>query len=78
MVILMQSRIFLLTLPISDFIGLISLQVGLSVKLGLWSFSVIKGSFPADMSTLSSILSFPALSLLFSWMARVISGVAFL
>ena len=32
---MMRSRIFLLTLPISDFVGLMSLQVGLFAKFGL-------------------------------------------
>ena len=33
-VLLMRSRIFLLTFPISDFVGLMSLQVGLFAKFG--------------------------------------------
>ena len=33
-VLLMRSRIFLLTIPISDFVGLMSLQVGLFAKFG--------------------------------------------
>ena len=32
--LLMRSRIFLLTFPISDFVGLMSLQVGLFAKFG--------------------------------------------
>ena len=43
-VLLMRSRIFLLTFPISDFVGLMSLQVGLFAKFGLWSFSVMNAS----------------------------------
>ena len=44
-VLLMRSRIFLLTFPISDSVGLMSLQVGLFAKFGLWSFSVMNASF---------------------------------
>ena len=44
-VLLMRSRIFLLTFPISDSVGLVSLQVGLFAKFGLWSFSVMNASF---------------------------------
>ena len=55
MVVLMWSRIYLLTFPISDFIGSIGLQVDLFLQLGLWSFSVIKASFSAVLSTLSPI-----------------------
>ena len=36
---LMRSRITLLILPISDLVGLISRQVGLLAKFGLWSLS---------------------------------------
>ena len=39
---LMRWRICLLIIPISDFDGFISLHVGLLLKLGLWSFSVMK------------------------------------
>ena len=53
----------LLTLPISDFVGLISLQVGLFVKFGLWSLSVMNASLLAVVSTLSSIPNFVAMSL---------------
>ena len=40
-VLLMRSRIFLPILPISDFVELMSLQVGLFAKFGLWSLSVM-------------------------------------
>ena len=50
----------LLTLPISDFVGLISLQVSLFVKFGLWSLSVMNASLLAVVSTLSSIPNFVA------------------
>ena len=59
----MRSRIVLLTLPISDFVGLISLQVGLLAKLGLWSLSAMKASLLAIASTLSSMPSLVAMSL---------------
>ena len=64
-VLSMRSRIFLLTLPISDFVGLISLQVNLFAKFGLWSLSVMNASFSALVSTLSAILSFFAMSVFF-------------
>ena len=43
-VLLMRSRIFLLILPISDLVGLMSLQVGLFAKFGLGSLSAINAS----------------------------------
>ena len=60
-VLLMRSRIFLLTFPILDFMGLMSLQVGLFAKFGLWSFSVMNASLLAVVSTLPSIPSFVAM-----------------
>ena len=53
MVLLMRSRIVLLTLPISDLVGLISLQVGLLAKLGLWSLSVMNASLLAVAASAS-------------------------
>ena len=41
---LMPSRMCLLIMPISDLLGLISLQVGLFKKSGLWSFIAMKES----------------------------------
>ena len=61
-VLLIRSRIFLLTFPISDVVGLMSLQVGLFAKFALWSFSVMNASLLAVVSTLSSIPSFVAMS----------------
>ena len=58
---LMRSRITLLILPISDLVGLISRQVGLLAKFGLWSLRVMKASLFAVMSTLSSMPSFVAI-----------------
>ena len=78
MLLLIRSRMPLLTLPISDFVGLISLQVGLFVKFGLWSLSVMNASLLAVVSTLSSIPNFVAMSLFCLWMACVVSGCAFL
>ena len=76
MVLLMRSRIVLLTLPISDLVGLISLQVGLLAKLGLWSLSVMNASLLAVASTLSSMPSLVAIFLFSVRMARVVSGLA--
>ena len=56
--LLILSSICLLILPISDFVGLISRQVGLLSKFGLWSFNVIKASFSAVVLTLSSRFNF--------------------
>ena len=64
----MRSRIFLL----SDFVGLMSLQVGLFAKFGLWSFSGMNTSFLAVVSTLSPIPSFVAMSLFSLWIAIII------
>ena len=68
----------MLTLPISDLVGLISLQVGLLAKLGLWSLSVMNTSLLAVASTLSSMPSLVAIFLSSVRMARVVSGSAFL
>ena len=76
--LLLRSMIFLLTFPISDFVGLMSLQVGLFAKFGLWSYSVMNASLLAVASTLSSIPSFVAMSLFSLCIACVVSGRAFL
>ena len=76
--LLILSRIVLLILPISDLLGWISRQVGLLAKFGLWSFSVMKASLLAVMSTLSSMPRFVAMFLFSEWMARVVLGCAFL
>ena len=64
--LLILSRISLLILPILDLVGLISRQVGLLAKFGLWSFSVMNASLLALVSTLSSIPSFALSSNSFS------------
>ena len=64
----------MLTLPISDLVGLISLQVGLLAKLGLWSLSVMNASLLAVASILSSMPSLVAIFLFSVRMARVVSG----
>ena len=61
--LLILSRVTLLILPISDLVGLISLQVGLLAKFGLWPFNVINASLLAVVSTLSSIPNFVAIFL---------------
>ena len=53
--LLVLSRILLLILPISDLVGLISRQVGLLAKFGLWSLRVMNASLLAVLSTLSPI-----------------------
>ena len=60
----------MLTLPISDLVGLISLQVGLLAELGLWSLSVMNASLLAVASTLSSMPSLIAIFLFSVRMAR--------
>ena len=42
--LLILSRILLLIFPISDLVGLISRQVGLLAKFGLWSLRVMNAS----------------------------------
>ena len=59
----MRLRIFLLMMPISDLLGLTSLQVGLLMKYGLWSFSVMKESLDAETSIRSSSSIFSAIFL---------------
>ena len=61
--VLMLSKTCLLMILISDLLGLISLQVGLLLKPGLWSFNVINESLCADTSIRSSSSSFSANSL---------------
>ena len=56
--LLILSKILLLIFPISDLVGLISRQVGLLAKFGLWSLRVMNASLLAVLSTLSSIPSF--------------------
>ena len=68
----------MLTFPITDFVGLMSLQVGLFAKFGLWSFSVMNASLLAVVSNLSSIPSSVGMSLFSVWIACVVSGSAFL
>ena len=63
--LLILSRVTLLILPISDLVGLISLQVGLLAKFGLWSFNVIKVSLLAVVSSLSSMPNFVAIFFVF-------------
>ena len=50
-------------LAYSDLVRLISWQVGLLAKFGLWSLRVMKASLFAVMSTLSSMPSFVAILL---------------
>ena len=76
--LLILSRVTLLILPISDLVGLISLQVGLLSKFVLWFFSVINASLLAVVSTLSSIPNFAAMFLFSVWMSRTVLGWAFL
>ena len=76
--LLILSRILLLILPISDLVGLISRQVGLLAKFGLWSLRVMNASLLAVLSTLSSIPSFVVMFLFSAWMACTVSGCAFL
>ena len=62
----------MLILPISDLVGLISCQVGLLTKFGLWFFSCVSVAYLlAVVSTLSSMPSFVAMFLFSEWMAFV-------
>ena len=58
-------------MPISDLHGLMSLQVGLLMKSGLWSFSVINESLGAEASMRSASSSFSAIILSFK---EIMSG----
>ena len=58
-----RSRMFLLMMPISNLHRLLSLQVGLLMKSGLWSFSVINESLGAEASMRSASSSFSAIIL---------------
>ena len=46
--LLILSRIIFRTLPILDLVGLVSRQVGLWAKLGLWSLSVMNDTVPLE------------------------------
>ena len=59
----MLSKICLLIIPISDFVGLMSLHVGLFMKSGLWSFNVMNASLLAETSIRSSSLRLSAIFL---------------
>ena len=72
------SRSFLLTLPSSGFVGLISLEVGLFLKLGLWSFNVWNASCFAVAKTLSSMSSFVTITFASSVILATSSVSAFL
>ena len=50
--LLILSRIPLLIFPISDLVGLISRQVGLLARFGLWSLRVMNAYLLAVLSTL--------------------------
>ena len=52
----MLFKIFLLIIPISDFVGLTSLHVGMFIKSGLWSFNAMNASLLAEISMWSSTL----------------------
>jgi len=60
----MLSKICLLIIPISDFVGFMSLHVGLFMKSGLWSFNVMNASLLAETSIRSSSLRLSAIFLL--------------
>ena len=59
----MLCKICLLIIPISDFVGLMSLHVGLFMKSGLWSFNVMNASLLAETSIRSSSLRLSAIFL---------------
>ena len=59
----MLSKICLLIIPISVFVGFMSLHVGLFMKSGLWSFNVMNASLLAEISIRSSSLRLSAIFL---------------
>ena len=65
-------------MPISDFDGFISLQVGLLSKFGLWSFNVISASLFASESIRLSRPSFCAIFFSSEIILRAVFGGAFL
>ena len=78
MVELILSRICLLTLPSSLFVGLMRRQLGLLAKLSLWSFRVIKACCFAICSVRSSMLSSWAMDSACESMMLAASVLAFL
>ena len=68
----MLSKIFLLIIPISDFVGFMSLHVGLFMKSGLWSLNVMNAALLAETSIRSSSLK---LSPIFLSTAIIESGM---
>ena len=73
-----RSRMFLLMMPISNLHGLMSLQVGLLMKSGLWSFSVINESLGAEASMRSASSSFSAIILSLKMIMSGTFGFVFL
>ena len=71
-------RICLPINPISDLEGLISLHLGLLLKFGLWSLSVIKLSFVASESMRSSRSRLFAIFFSSAIIFAVVFGDAFL
>ena len=57
----MLSKICLLIISISDFVGFMSLHVGLFMNSGLWSFKVMNASPLAETSIRSSSLRLSAI-----------------
>ena len=79
--LLIRSRIFLLTIAISDLARknyLMRRDVGLLSKFGLWSFNVIKHSFSAIASILLSSLRSFAIFLSSLMISAVLFAGAFL
>ena len=76
--LLMSSSSLLLILPISDLHGFMSLQVGLLLKLALWSFRVMNAFRSASLSTLSSIFSDFAIALSVIAIFSLVSALVFL
>ena len=59
----MLSKICLLIIPIFDFVGFMSLHVGLFMKSRLWCFNVMNASLLAETSIRSSSLRLSAIFL---------------
>ena len=62
-VTLIISLFMLLIIPVSDFVGFMSLHDGLFMKSGLWSFHIMNASLLVETSTRSSSLRFSAIFL---------------
>ena len=72
----MRSSICLVTRPSSDFVGFISLTLGLFLKFSLWSFRVMKAGLGIVLSILSLMFRVLAIELNSLSISSIVSGSA--